>query len=205
MNTNTNTTNGAKPKTRICENIKRTGTCVYGKNCHFAHDVKELTVSKCAFGQRCVFIQYTEDRVCNSHGTKICKFLHPKETTTDLFQRLEMRPTSPPPPPPSPEPITRINHFPPLAPKKFTPPPTILPIACDITPIRLELEPPKDPDEWVTVRSKKLPISSGVVLPIPIERELKMVATVDAKDLLDSVEKWMESGFTELLLTVKYD
>lgn len=203
MNT---TNNSAKPKTRICENIKRTGTCVYGKNCHFAHDVKELTVSKCAFGQRCVFIQYSEDRVCNSHGSKICKFLHPKETITDLFQRLEMKPTSPPEIPFTP-PTNELVTFPPLAPKKSLN--CALPVIHDITPIRLDLEPnvvteePKDSNEWVTVCNKKqLPVSTPLATP---KRELKLVAMVEAKDLLESVEKWMENGFTELILTVKYD
>jgi len=223
MNTNMNTTTTIKPKTRICENIKKTGTCVYGKNCHFAHDVKELTVSKCAFGQRCVFIHYADGKVCNkvcyTNGSKICKFLHPNENISELFLRLESKPLPPvPSTPPQLELITPMT-FPPLAPKKAPPLPTPAP-AFDLTPLRLDLdsglatnstssgitsETPTDPDEWVTVRGKKPPTVEAPPPPPVVKREMKMVATVNAKDLLQSVEKWVESGLTELVLTIEYD
>jgi hypothetical protein len=87
--------------------------------------------------------------------------------------------------------------FPPLAPKKVSPPP-----AFDLTPLRLDLE--KVPDEWVTVRGKKPP-TIEVPPTAPLKRDMKMVATVNSKDLLESVENWMESGLTELILTIEYD
>ena len=189
MNTNTN-----KPKTRICENIKKNGTCVYGKNCHFAHDIKELTISKCAFGQRCVFVQYSESMICNSQGSKICKFLHPTETVENLFVRLEMNHETPPP----------IKHMTPVLPKK---PDCPLVFEANITPIRLDFqyETMKQPDQWVTVRSKKnvVEVVTKVETKPLVERETKMVATVDAKNLLNSVEKWMDNGLTELFITIK--
>ncbi len=214
MNTNMN---AVKSKTRICENIKKTGTCVYGKNCHFAHDVKELTVSKCAFGQRCVFINYTDGKVCNkvcyTNGSKVCKFLHPNENITDLFERLESKPVLPSSPPQL-ELITPIT-FPPLAPKKVSTLTVPLQVPTfDLTPLRLDLDTgftsefPKNTDDWVTVRGKKPPAVEVVFTPLPppvFKREMKMVATVNAKDLLPSVEKWMESGLTELVLTIEYD
>ena len=93
MNTNKNNMNmnGAVPKakTRMCSNLSK-GPCPYGKKCHFAHDVNELQVQVCGFGEKCVFVVNENGNVFNSpNSCKICRFMHPSETEASYAKRIQ--------------------------------------------------------------------------------------------------------------------
>ena len=69
-------------KSRMCDNIRNDGTCLYGLKCLFAHSISDITPQLCLFGDNCVFINYDQ---CKK---RICKYKHPFETTTSFHERI---------------------------------------------------------------------------------------------------------------------
>ena len=62
-------------KTKMCnkKNCER-------KNCNFAHDISELRVRKCLFGDECIY---------KNSKNKMCKFIHPCENMVSYNKRVK--------------------------------------------------------------------------------------------------------------------
>lgn len=74
----------SQQKTRMCQNIITSGSCQFGSSCHYAHTFDELRIMDCAYGGKCIFINYTDDSQCLnkncSENGRLCYFRHPNET-----------------------------------------------------------------------------------------------------------------------------
>jgi hypothetical protein len=79
-------------KTRMCQNVLRSGVCQFGANCHYAHTYDELRIMDCAYGNSCIFVNCREDGCTNNNNddrTKICYFRHPTETDGSYHTRVD--------------------------------------------------------------------------------------------------------------------
>jgi hypothetical protein len=63
------------PRYRLCMSVLNKTECQYGPKCNFAHNLTELVVGECKFGNNCKFI-------------KTCNYKHPNENPEDYYLRL---------------------------------------------------------------------------------------------------------------------
>ena len=86
-------------KTRMCQNILRSGTCQFDSNCHYAHTYDELRIMDCAYGNSCIFVRYDNDSCVNDEDdrNKICYFRHPGETVHSYHVRIGNKKVKEPP------------------------------------------------------------------------------------------------------------
>jgi len=100
MGCDTNTS--SQQKTRMCHNIITSGSCQFGSACHYAHTFSELRIMDCAYSDKCVFVEYTENKCCVNKNTgdksRTCYFRHPTETNTAYHIRVGNMKQLPKPP-----------------------------------------------------------------------------------------------------------
>jgi len=126
----------ALAKTRMCNSIDKNEVCTHGDSCRFAHNLSELKISNCLFGDKCHFIKMSDGKLQNN-GSKICNHKHPQESTENFMSRVGLdrykksKQTLLPPHPPTqaqfvpPPPPTQAQFVPPPPPTQaqFVPPP----------------------------------------------------------------------------------
>lgn len=80
-------------KTRLCISFLKNEKCRHGSRCNFAHNVNELNIVKCVFGENCRNVQQRRGIWVNK-SAKICAFGHPgEEKNKDLFvKRISEKP-----------------------------------------------------------------------------------------------------------------
>jgi hypothetical protein len=190
-NTNKNNMNGAVPKakTRMCNNLTK-GQCPYGKKCHFAHDVSELQVQNCGFGDKCVFVISENGNVSNSpNSCKVCRFFHPGETEAGYSRRIynSMRTV------------------------------VAVPRQTNISPMKLDLSTKKaiEADVWYDVQSKKTTVAQPQVQAAVAKKSVNsfsaidnryehIVAKVNAENLFERLDEWGDEEVKDISLTVVY-
>ena len=79
--------NVGNTKTQLCKTFYERKNCPYGKNCKFAHSIKELKVSDCAYGSKCKMVQTHNKKYINRFEKKCC-YKHPNEMYSDFCIRL---------------------------------------------------------------------------------------------------------------------
>ena len=78
-----------KYKTRFCNSFKNKEKCPHGKKCKFAHNVDELSLTDCLFGERCRFVSFVNGVYKNiSETEKICTYIHPCELKDNYVKRI---------------------------------------------------------------------------------------------------------------------
>jgi hypothetical protein len=79
-------------KTTMCKSVAEKKECPYGTHCNFAHNLDELRLTSCMFGERCHFVSwnYNTEKYENS-GVKQCVFLHPEESKMNYGMRLGLQ------------------------------------------------------------------------------------------------------------------
>lgn len=75
-------------KTKMCLSILNNIVCPHGLKCRFAHYKNEIVVAACLFKDECRFVKMETGSFTNISKTKICKYLHPKETKDNYFKRI---------------------------------------------------------------------------------------------------------------------
>jgi len=197
MNTNKNNMNMngevPKAKTRMCNNLSK-GQCPYGKKCHFAHDVNELQVQVCGFGDKCVFVVNENGNVFNSpNSCKVCRFMHPGETEASYAKRI----------------YSSIQNTRPAVVVSIPRQTNILPLKLD-----LSAKKPVERDGWTDVQSKK-PNVAPQVLVTEVKRTVNsfsaidngsehIVANVKAENLFDHLDEWGDDDVKDIKVTVDY-
>lgn len=195
-NNNMNT-NGSVPKakTRMCNNLSKGGQCPYGKKCHFAHDVKELQVQICGFGDKCVFVRVENGIVINSpNSCKVCRFMHPTETEAGYARRIY---------------ISTYTAAPALV-VSTTRQTNILPLQLD-----LSAKKPIDGGGWTNIQPKKTNVEQPQVRAMEVTKTMNsfsvidnrsehIVANVNAENLLDHLDEWGDDDVKDIKLTVNY-
>jgi hypothetical protein len=73
-------------KTRMCKNLG----CSYGTNCNYAHNIDELNIQNCAFGDDCKHVNVTNGIVTNNRVGKQCVFKHISETNEQCKIRTKI-------------------------------------------------------------------------------------------------------------------
>ena len=147
-------------KTRMCKNLG----CTYGINCHYAHNVDELIILDCAYGDDCKHVIVSGGKVTNAIG-KTCSYLHLSETLEECKKRTGVVAKSqivqPPmeqgnvqtnivPPPPMEQGNVQTNIVPPPPPIVNMPPPPmpklypVLPTMVQVATPQLVLQVPKE-------------------------------------------------------------
>jgi hypothetical protein len=180
-------------KTRMCKNLG----CSYGTNCNYAHNIDELNIQNCAFGDDCKHVNVTNGIVTNNRVGKQCVFKHISETNeqckirtkigekplTNYLQikektEFEPIPLFPPPPPlfqndvPPPPPQ---NDVPPPPPQNDVPPP---PPQNDVLPFPPPppQTPPQTPPARSQLKTNEIVLDtpqSEILLQVPRELALK--------------------------------
>ena len=200
MSENTNNNNNMnvsgsvpKAKTRMCNNLSK-GPCPYGKKCHFAHDVSELQVQVCGFGDKCVFVMNENGNVFNSPNLcKVCRFMHPNETEASYAKRI----------------YSSTQNTRPLL--------VANPRQTNILPLKLDLnaKKPIKEDVWYDVQSKKTTVAQPQV-PVAVakktvnsfsaidDRSEHVVAKVNAENLFEHLDEWGDDDVKDISLTVVY-
>jgi len=82
-------------RTKMCQSVEMKVPCPHGSRCRFAHNFDELVIRACMNGEACRCIRYENEKVENSRGDKICKFMHPAETREDYNIRVAGKRVSP--------------------------------------------------------------------------------------------------------------
>ena len=72
-------------KTQMCNSVGK-GKCRHGKSCRFAHNIAELSIADCFFGDKCKMIRFRNGQ-CENKGDKCCMRKHDKETDDNYFSR----------------------------------------------------------------------------------------------------------------------
>ena len=128
-------------KTRMCNSIDKSEPCQHEGNCRFAHDLSELNIAPCLFGENCRFVRAQNGKLFNT-GEKVCNHKHPHESRECFLYRVglnryknqdiqqtntrKVQALPPPPPPPPIQPKFEIQALPPppIQPKfEYAPPP----------------------------------------------------------------------------------
>ena len=81
----------------MCQSIMKKETCKFGKKCNFAHDIKQLIIKQCSFGDKCRLTVYKHGKIVNKVPNvlkkgvivKKCTYIHENEEREDYFKRLE--------------------------------------------------------------------------------------------------------------------
>jgi len=70
-----------RTKTALCRHFL-SGDCSFGDKCNFVHDLDELRVKECRFGDECIKVGYSvsNGNYFNTATKVFCTFLHPEET-----------------------------------------------------------------------------------------------------------------------------
>ena len=178
----------ALAKTRMCNSIDKNEVCTHGDSCRFAHNLSELKISNCLFGDKCHFIKMSDGKLQNN-GSKICNHKHPQESTENFMSRVGLDrykkskqtllpPTQTrqqaqfvPPPPPTqaqcvPPPPTQAQFVPPPPTQaQFVPPPP--PTQAHFVP-----QPPPTQAHFVPPSSPSNQTSTEQILIIRVPKEL---------------------------------
>jgi len=79
-------------KTEMCRSVGKY-KCHIGVNCRFAHNLKELKIINCAFGDRCFDVECISGKYINIQNNKnrICQRQHPTETLENVYNRLNIK------------------------------------------------------------------------------------------------------------------
>ena len=113
-------------KTRMCNSIDKSEQCPHEGNCRFAHDLSELNIAPCLFGENCRFVRAQNGKLFNT-GEKVCNHKHPHESRECFLYRVGLnryknqdiqqtnigKVQAPPPPPPPIQPKFEIQALPP--------------------------------------------------------------------------------------------
>jgi Putative zinc finger protein len=73
--------------TRMCVSYMSEIKCLKGKDCTYAHEIDELRVATCNFGDKCNNI-YKDGKVYENYDSKVCQFLHPDESLNNFYERV---------------------------------------------------------------------------------------------------------------------
>jgi len=74
-------------KTRMCNSIDKGEPCPHEGNCRFAHNLSELNIPPCLFGENCRFVREQNGKLFNT-GEKVCNHKHPHESTDCFLYRV---------------------------------------------------------------------------------------------------------------------
>ena len=74
-------------KTRMCNSIDKSEPCQHEGNCRFAHDLSELNIAPCLFGENCRFVRAQNGKLFNT-GEKVCNHKHPHESRECFLYRV---------------------------------------------------------------------------------------------------------------------
>jgi len=74
-------------KTRMCNSIDKGEPCPHEGNCRFAHNLSELNIPPCLFGENCRFVREQNGKLFNK-GEKVCNHKHPHESTDCFLYRV---------------------------------------------------------------------------------------------------------------------
>ena len=75
--------------TKMCNSVGSGKPCRHG-DCRFAHDIKELKIGACFFGDRCHHVCIRNGKYENI-GNKNCRNMHPNETEYDFNLRTQIK------------------------------------------------------------------------------------------------------------------
>ena len=73
--------------TRMCVSYNSEIKCLKGKECTYAHEIGDLRVASCNFGDDCINI-YKDNKTYENYDSKVCQFLHPDETLDNFYERV---------------------------------------------------------------------------------------------------------------------
>jgi hypothetical protein len=175
----------ALAKTRMCNSIDKNEVCTHGDSCRFAHNLSELKISNCLFGDKCHFIRMSDGKLQNN-GSKICNHKHPQESTENFMSRVGLdrykksKQTLLPPPPtqaqfvPPPPPI-QAQFVPPPPPTQAQfvppPPPTQAQFVPPPPPTQAQFVPPPPPTQAQFVPPPPPTQAQFVPLPPPTQAQ----------------------------------
>lgn len=82
-------------KTKMCYTVIVKGKVVpqdtcpkYGENCKYAHNLAELKIRECKFGDSCRFVKYLKSGgIVNVKGEKVCEYMHKGELQKEYYNR----------------------------------------------------------------------------------------------------------------------
>ena len=74
-------------KTRMCNSIDKGEPCPHEGNCRFAHNLSELNIPPCLFGENCRFVREQNGKLFNT-GEKVCNHKHPHESRECFLYRV---------------------------------------------------------------------------------------------------------------------
>lgn len=84
----------SKRKVYWCLHFLKHGNCNYGKECHYAHSLYELSINPCKFNNKCTKIIENNGVIENSSNVDVvCMFCHENsnkqlETTPQFLKRI---------------------------------------------------------------------------------------------------------------------
>ena len=74
-------------KTRMCNSIDKGEPCPHEGSCRFAHNLSELNIPPCLFGENCRFVREQNGKLFNT-GEKVCNHKHPQESIECFLYRV---------------------------------------------------------------------------------------------------------------------
>lgn len=83
-----NTLEKCLTRTKMCNSIEIGQNCPYKDRCRFAHDINELVITECLFGNDCRYVYKQNYKWFNKEGKKVCFHRHPTELNSDYYIRI---------------------------------------------------------------------------------------------------------------------
>jgi hypothetical protein len=83
-----NTLEKCLTRTKMCSSIENNQTCPYKDKCRFAHDINELIITECLFGNDCRYVYRQNYKWFNKEGKKVCFHRHPNELNSEYYIRI---------------------------------------------------------------------------------------------------------------------
>ena len=75
--------------TKMCISVGSGKPCRHG-DCRFAHNIKELKMGECFFGEKCNHVYFRNGKYENV-GNKNCRNMHPNETVSNFDSRTQIK------------------------------------------------------------------------------------------------------------------
>jgi hypothetical protein len=83
-----NTLEKCLARTKMCNSIEIGQNCPYKDRCRFAHDINELVITECLFGNDCRYVYRQNSKWFNKEGKKVCFHRHPTELNSEYHIRI---------------------------------------------------------------------------------------------------------------------
>lgn len=76
---------------KMCKSVGTNKPCPHGENCRFAHNLNQLQIAPCGFGDDCRRVYFNKAGLCwNVRNSPICNFQHSSETKENFYSRTKL-------------------------------------------------------------------------------------------------------------------